>query len=590
MSRPPRALPHPCLPSPWFEAPDPALERLPEWSLEAAPPIIWSVAGHDSGGAAGLSADARAAAALGVHLCPVLAALTAQNSLGVQALHPLPGVQIREQLAALQQDLTPRVIKTGLLGSVDAVEALLEALAALRRGGRRVDLVVDPVLGASAGGAAFCDEALLQAYRERLLPQATLLTPNRREALMLLGSQARPDMDVPALAQSLRRHLAPQAGVCITGGDDALPVPGAQDLALDWLDLAAHGAHASPALRGWMALPRQRRAPLHHHGSGCTFASAAAAALARGFPQADALVLAKMCSWHGLRQGHAAGGGAGPLRPAPDFIHTPEAMPVMGFDDETQPDAATLARWRDVLEGRRPGPDFAAGLYGIVDDERRLPEVAKVAAVSAVAAVAERAGAPEVAAPPGAALAHLQLRCKALPGQDPAELRERIAAAVRRMREHPGIRFWVNDHWRLALDAGATGLHLGQEDWAGLSPAQRQDILDSGAALGLSSHSLWELARARGLAPCYIACGPVWPTTTKHMPWLAQGLSQLAWWSRMAGRPVVAIGGVLEPAQLAAAARAGAAAVCLVRGLDAQRLPDYQAAWAAGRQAGSFSG
>lgn len=563
----PHALPHPCLPSPWFVAPDPALASLPDWCEDGEPPVIWSVAGHDSGGAAGLSADARAAAALGVHLCPVLAAVTAQNSLGVQAVHALPAAQIRAQLAALRQDLTPRVIKTGLLGSVEAIEALLAVLAELRADGARVDLVVDPVLGASAGGAAFCDEALLQALRERLLPEASLITPNRREALRLLqhlpGAEARAGMDVPALAAALRQHLAPQAGVCITGGDDALPVPGAQDLALDWLDLAPH---AGPALRGWLALPRLQQTPLHHHGSGCTFASAAAAALARGFPMADALVLAKMCSWQGLRQGHAAGAGPGPLRPTADFIHSPEALPVMGFGDETRPDAATLARWRSVLAGEAPASGFAPGLYGIVDDETRLAEVA------------------------GAGLPHLQLRSKTGPDQDSAALRQRIAAAVQCMRDHPGTRLWVNDHWQLALALGAGGLHLGQEDWASLDGAQRRRILDSGIALGLSSHSLWELARARGLAPACIACGPVWPTTTKHMPWLAQGLSQLAWWARMAGRPVVAIGGVLAAEQVQAAARTGAAAVCLVRGLDPQRLADYRAAWQAGRQAAGLSG
>ncbi|MBB2488145.1 bifunctional hydroxymethylpyrimidine kinase/phosphomethylpyrimidine kinase, partial [Mitsuaria sp. WAJ17] len=210
------ALPHPCLPSPWFDEPDPAVECLPAWHEDAAPPIIWSLAGHDSGGAAGLGADARAAAALGVHLCPVLAAVTAQNSLGVQAVHALPAAQIREQFTALRQDMTPRVIKTGLLGSAEAIEALLEVLAQLRESGARVDLVVDPVLGASAGGAAFCDEALLQAFRERLLPAATLVTPNRREALILLqhlpGAQARATLDPPALAAALRQHLAPQAG------------------------------------------------------------------------------------------------------------------------------------------------------------------------------------------------------------------------------------------------------------------------------------------------------------------------------------------------------------------------------------------
>ena len=87
------------------------------WAQDLAPPIIWSIAGNDSGGGAGLSADARMAAAFGVHLCPVVATLTAQNSLGVQGVWPVPIDQLRAQLQALASDLRPRAIKTGLLGS-----------------------------------------------------------------------------------------------------------------------------------------------------------------------------------------------------------------------------------------------------------------------------------------------------------------------------------------------------------------------------------------------------------------------------------------------------------------------------------------
>ena len=90
-----------------------------------------------------------------------------------------------------------------------------------------------------------------------------------------------------------------------------------------------------------------------------------------------------------------------------------------------------------------------------------------------------------------------------------------------------------------------------------------------GVRLGLSSHSLWELCRARGLAPDYIACGPLWPTTTKDMPWLPQGLAQLRWWSRMAGVPVVGIGGGLEDRPWRAGLAAGASAMCLVRAAEA---------------------
>jgi thiamine monophosphate synthase len=102
----------------------------------------------------------------------------------------------------------------------------------------------------------------------------------------------------------------------------------------------------------------------------------------------------------------------------------------------------------------------------------------------------------------------------------------------------------------------------------------------------VSSHSLWELARALTLSPRYVACGPVWPTLTKDMPWLPQGTDNLAWWCRAAGVPVTAIGGILGPAEVEAAARTGADGVCIVRGLgeDPRRtLPAFDAALAAGR-------
>jgi hydroxymethylpyrimidine kinase/phosphomethylpyrimidine kinase/thiamine-phosphate diphosphorylase len=121
---------------------------------------------------------------------------------------------------------------------------------------------------------------------------------------------------------------------------------------------------------------------------------------------------------------------------------------------------------------------------------------------------------------------------------------------------------------------------LSSEDRRELAAARR-----AGLALGLSSHSLWELARAAHEAPDYIACGPVWPTTTKAMPWQPQGPHNLAWWAAMAPAPVVAIGGILAPAQLAIAAACGAAGACLVRALSedpAITLPTWNQAWRQG--------
>lgn len=507
-------------------------------------PRIASVAGTDSGGGAGLSADQRAAQAFDVHLCPVVAAVTAQHSRAVRHVEALSPALLQAQLDALAEDLPPAAIKTGLLGSAANARVLARWIDTLRQQRPDLALVVDPVLRASTG-APFADAELLAAYREELLPRATLVTPNRREAAALLGqaAEARPDA-LPAQAAALRA-LGAQA-VLLTGGD-------AQDetQALDWLD--------SPQARGGLAHPRI--ATPHTHGSGCTLASAAAAALARGFPVADAAVLAKLLTTHALRQAGPQGAGAGPVWATPGWGQPGATLPTLGWDDLPPP--AT------VLPAPRP---FAAGLYGIVD--------------SAEAALA-------LLRQPGLPLRHLQLRCKAPAGGADAAWHAALADTIRRclpVAEAAGVTLWVNDHWETALAAGARALHLGQEDWAGLSPAQRSRLQQAraheGVALGLSSHSVWELARAAGLRPSYIACGPVWFTTTKAMPWRPQGLDNLAWWAALSPAPVVAIGGVLQPDQARAAAAAGASAVCLVRGLAGATpttLQTWQAAWAAGR-------
>jgi hydroxymethylpyrimidine kinase/phosphomethylpyrimidine kinase/thiamine-phosphate diphosphorylase len=266
------------------------------------------------------------------------------------------------------------------------------------------------------------------------------------------------------------------------------------------------------------------------------------------------VLLAKMLTWCAVRDGHVAGRGTGPVRARAGFVLDPTAMPVMSFGPEL--DAMAPARWLHVL--RHPAEPVELGLYGLCESAEKVARLAE-------------AGLPQV-----------QLRIKE-PTSEQA-LAEQIKAALDAVAGKR-CRLWINDHWRAAVLAGARHLHLGQEDWAALRPDEQGWLLDSGVALGLSSHSLWELARARGLAPAYIACGPVWSTTTKEMPWHPQGTDNLAWWSSMAGRPVVAIGGVLTPTQARDCAAAGASGVALVRGLDAAlaSLPDYQNAWLSGR-------
>jgi hydroxymethylpyrimidine kinase/phosphomethylpyrimidine kinase/thiamine-phosphate diphosphorylase len=157
----------------------------------------------------------------------------------------------------------------------------------------------------------------------------------------------------------------------------------------------------------------------------------------------------------------------------------------------------------------------------------------------------------------------------------------------------------INDHHALVLDAIDAGqldpamlaLHLGQEDVLALGHAGRARLAAAqarGLSLGLSSHSLWELCRAAALSPACIACGPVWATTTKDMPWHPQGLHNLRWWAAISPVPVVGIGGLLAVDQVEAVAGSGAACACLVRALAtrpgeaepvAHRLAAAVAAW-----------
>jgi thiamine-phosphate pyrophosphorylase len=147
----------------------------------------------------------------------------------------------------------------------------------------------------------------------------------------------------------------------------------------------------------------------------------------------------------------------------------------------------------------------------------------------------------------------IQLRIKAL-DHSPAEIEQQVRAAVAAGRAVPGAQVFINDHWELALAAGAYGVHLGQQD---IDSADLNALRGAGMRLGLSSHTPAEMARAKALQPSYLAIGPIYPTTLKVMPYAPVGLAQLKNWAALAAPcPVVAIGGIslaLMPGVLACA-------------------------------------
>ena len=137
----------------------------------------------------------------------------------------------------------------------------------------------------------------------------------------------------------------------------------------------------------------------------------------------------------------------------------------------------------------------------------------------------------------GAAI--IQLRVKTAPNS--IETSPIVREAVRIATDYPQSQLFINDHWKLAIDHGAYGVHLGQED---LIDADLRSIHTAGIRLGLSSHAFWEVSRAMTIRPSYIACGPIFPTRAKAMPWIPQGISNLRYWSRLIPGPVIGIGGV----------------------------------------------
>jgi hydroxymethylpyrimidine kinase / phosphomethylpyrimidine kinase / thiamine-phosphate diphosphorylase len=462
-------------------------------------PVVWSIAGSDSGAGAGLQADLKALQAFGVHGCTAVAAITAQNSVAVTRVEPVSAELLDAQLAALAQDMPPQAIKTGLLGSVDNLRVVCRWVDRLRAQGLPVALVVDPVLGATTG-ASFAGDDLVWAYVQDLLPRATLVTPNRVEAERL-GLR---------LGQA---HTAGQPSVVVTGGDDVK----ADSLASDWF--------SSPQATGWLSLPRVATA--HHHGTGCTFASTAAAALACGYCVADAVVLAKTATTHALRHAYAAGLGAGPVQALPDFAQHVENLP-----------------WLQALPGAQTAfPELsnqALGVYAVVDSAAWVQRVL------------------------AAGIRTVQLRIK-----DPTEstLSAQIQEAIAVSRAKPGAQLFINDHWQLALQHGAYGVHLGQED---LEQVDLNALRKAGVRLGLSTHSYWEVARAWALRPSYIACGPIFATQSKDMPWIPQGLDNLRYWANVLPLPVVGIAGIdaSNVADVAAMGASGAAVISAITKAD----------------------
>ena len=256
-------------------------------------PRALTIAGTDSGGGAGVVADLKTFEAHGVWGCCAVVAVTAQNTLGVQAFAALPADLVRQQIESVVTDIGVDAAKTGMLASAELVSTVAAAVSDFAV----PNLVVDPVFVSKHGDTLLADDAV-GALRDELLPLATVITPNLPEASALVGFEIADRAGMAAAAEAL-----------VAGGAKVVLVKGGHLGGEESPDLVL-AAGGDPL---WL---ESRRIPGRHtHGTGCVLSAALAAELARGMEPADACVAAKRFIERAIAAGVELGGGIGPVNP-----------------------------------------------------------------------------------------------------------------------------------------------------------------------------------------------------------------------------------------------------------------------------------
>lgn len=263
-----------------------------------APVRTLTIAGSDSGGGAGIQADLRTFALLGVHGCVAVTAVTVQNSVGVQGFQEIDPQIVADQMTSVVTDIGIAAAKTGMLASAAIVEAVADTCIELGIGGDGpVPLVVDPVCASMHGDPLLAADAL-DALRERLFPLATVVTPNLDEVGLITGITVTDDASQQAAAQAL---LDLGARWALVKGGHLRTSSSSPDLLFDGTDVHI--------------LTHPRIDTTHDHGAGDTLAAATAAALAHGFTVPDAVAFAKDWVSRALAAAYPLGAGHGPVNP-----------------------------------------------------------------------------------------------------------------------------------------------------------------------------------------------------------------------------------------------------------------------------------
>jgi len=268
---------------------------------------VLTIAGSDSGGGAGIQADIKTCAAFGAYSATAITAVTAQNSVGVQQIEVLSPALVRAQIESVMTDIGADVIKIGMLGNQAIVETVADALLEF---GEDCFVVLDPVMVATSGDTLL-EDAAIAALKDRLLPMADLITPNVAEAALLTGMTV-DDVESMQKAGEILLEMGAYAALMKGGHLEGKSV----------LDMLVTGEGAN-----MMSSPRIRSR--HTHGTGCTLASACAAAMSLGIDMDEAVMSAREFVFEAIRTAPKFGKGNGPLN---------HGLADLSGEDEPTPD------------------------------------------------------------------------------------------------------------------------------------------------------------------------------------------------------------------------------------------------------------
>ena len=464
--------------------------------------IVWTIAGSDCTGGAGIQADTKTIHNLGAKACSVVTAVTAQNSTGVIEINAVSNDVLLSQLEALEAEFPARVIKIGLLANIEQIQLVARVISHYKRNWSTPPTVVyDPVAVAS-NGDNLTEEEIIPALKEHLLPLVDVLTPNNNELQRLTGVYV---FSWNCLESAAQKALELGVAAVILKGGHIDIDPG---FAVDY----CHDGYQ----HFWLA--NERIDSKHTHGSGCTYASAVASLLAQGYLLRDAFTLSKAYINQAIRGASKSKGNYGSVwqgswpTQQQDFpqVLVPGSALALELDWEPTLSCQSAKHFANGFTATDP----CLGLYPVIDSLDWLRRLLDMGVKT------------------------IQYREKSLSGD---ALEQAIAEAAQLGREHQA-RLFINDHWQLAIKHQAYGVHLGQED---VAEADLQQIKAAGLRLGISTHGYYELLKAMEYQPSYLAVGAIFPTRTKNMTGQIQGINTLRRLVALnAETPLVAIGGI----------------------------------------------